>query len=79
MNEGFDGNTLLLECEDNEYAYISGSEVFEFETDDKTIDYISLMGNNFVPYAIIIGEKYTYFVAHHYKLLKTIKLKKAFF
>ena len=22
--EEFDGNTLLLECEDNEYVYISG-------------------------------------------------------
>ena len=33
--EGFDGNTLLLECEDNEYVYISGLEIFNFNTDDK--------------------------------------------
>ena len=58
----YDGNTLLLEFEDNEYVYISGLEIFKFKTDDKIIDYISLMGNNMIPYAIMIGEKYTYFL-----------------
>ena len=53
----FDGNTLLLECEDNEYVYISGLEFSKFKIDDKIIDYISLM----TPYAIMVGEKYTYF------------------
>ena len=48
-SSGFDGNTLLLECEDNEYVYISGLEIFKFKTDDKITDYISLMGNNMVP------------------------------
>ena len=36
----FDGNSLLLECENNEYVYISGLEIFKFKTDDKVIDYI---------------------------------------
>ena len=58
----FDGNTLLLECEDNECVYFSGLEVFQFKTDDKIIDYISLMSNNMVPYTFAIGEKYTYFL-----------------
>ena len=58
--EEFDGNTLLLECENNELVHISGLEIFKFQTDDKIIDYISLMGNNIVPYAIILGEKYLY-------------------
>ena len=57
----FDGNTLLLECEDNEYVYFSGLEIFNFKTDDKIIDYISLMGNNMIPYTFAVGEKYTYF------------------
>ena len=39
----FDGNTILLECADNEYVYISGLEFFKFNTKDKIIDYISLM------------------------------------
>ena len=37
-NFDFDGNTLLLECEDNEYVYISGLEIFKFKTNDKIID-----------------------------------------
>ena len=61
-SSGFDGNTLLLEFENNEYVYISGLEIIKFKTDDKIIDYISLMGNNMVPYAFVIGEKYTYFI-----------------
>ena len=71
----FDGNTLLLECENNEYVYISGLEITKFKTDDKIIDYISLMGNNMCPYAIIIGEKYTYFLDHHYKFIENDKIE----
>ena len=71
----FDGNTYLLECEDNEYVYIYGLEIFKFKTDDKIIDYISLMGNNIIAYAIIIGEKYTYFIAHHYKFIENDKIE----
>ena len=55
----FDGNILLLESENNEYVCISGLEIFQFKTEGNFIDYISLMGNNMCPYAIIIGEKYT--------------------
>ena len=33
------------------------------------------MGNNMVPYAIIIGEKYTYFIAHHYKFIENDKIE----
>ena len=57
----FDGSTLLLECESNEYVYNSGLEISKFNTDDKFIDYKPLMGNNMIAYAIMIGEKYTYF------------------
>ena len=75
-SSSFDGNTLLLECGDIEYIFISELETFKFKTDDKIIDYISLMGNNMVPYAIIIGEKYTYFIAHHYKFVENDKIEK---
>ena len=74
-SSGFDGKTLLLECENNEYVYFSGLEFFKFKTDDKIIEYISLMGNNMVPYAIIIGENYTYFIAHHYKFIENDKIE----
>ena len=60
----FDGNTLLIECENNEYVYISGLEITKFKIDDKIIDYISLMGNSMSPHGIMIGERYTYFLYH---------------
>ena len=72
---GFDGNTLLLECEDNEYIYISGLEITKFKIDDKIIDYISLMGNNMIVYAIMIGERYTYFLYHRYKFIENDKIE----
>ena len=74
-SSGSDANTLLLECEDNEYLYISGLEITKFKIDDKIIDYISLMGNNMIPYAIMVGEKYTYFLYHRYKFIENDKIE----
>ena len=71
----FDGNTLLLECENNEYVYISRLEIIKFKTDDKIIDYISLTGNNMKPYAFCIGEKFTYFIYHRYKFIENDKIE----
>ena len=70
-----DGNTLLLECENNEYVYISGLEITKFKTDDKIIEYISLICNNMVPYAIMIGERYTYFLYHRYKFIENDEIE----
>ena len=71
----FDGNTFLLECENNEYVYFSGCEILKFKTDDKIIDYISLMGNNMCLYTIAIGEKFTYFISNPYKLFENHKVE----
>ena len=71
----FDENTLLEECENNEYVYISGLEITKFKIDDKIIDYISLMGKNMIPHAIMIGEKHTYFLYHHYKFIENDKIE----
>ena len=70
----FDGNTLIVECENNEYVYISGLEITKFKIDDKIIDYISLMRNNMIPHANMIGEKHTYFLYHHYKFIENDKI-----
>ena len=70
----FEDNTLLLEVEDRKYVYISGLEIIEFETSDKGLDCISLIGNNMVPYAIILGKKYTYFLYHCYKFIENDKI-----
>ena len=71
----FDGNTLLLECENNEYVYISGLEIVKFEIEDKITDYISLMGNNMIPYPIAVGEKFTYFLYNRWKFLENDKIE----
>ena len=72
----FDGNTILLECGDNEYLYISGFEISKLKTDDKIVDYISLMRVNMYRYAIMVGEKCIYIIAHHYNFIENEKLKK---
>ena len=71
----FDGNSLLLEFEDNEYVYISELEIFKFKTGDKIIDYISLIGDNMIPYTFAVGEKYTYFLYYRYKFIENDKIE----
>ena len=71
----FDGNTLLIECENNEYVYISGLEITKFKIDDKIIDYISLMGNSMILHGIMIGERYTYFLYHRYEFIENDKIE----
>ena len=74
-NRNFDGNTILLEWEDSKYVYSSGLEIFEFRTSDKIIDYISLMGNNMIPYVFAVGSRYTYFISTHYKFIENAKIE----
>ena len=73
--EEFDCNTILLECEYNKYVYMSGLEIFKFKTGDKNIAYISLMGNNMIPYTFAVGEKHTYFLTSHYKFIENDKIE----
>ena len=61
-SSGFDGNTLLLECENNEYVNFSGLEIFQLKTDEQIIDYISLLGNNMIPYTSAVEEKYIFLI-----------------
>ena len=75
-NSNFDDNTIFLEAEDKKYVCISGLETFEFRTDDKILDYLSLMGHNMIPYTFAVGEKYTYFISTHYKVIENDKIKK---
>ena len=75
ISSDFDGNTLVPQCENNEYVYVSGLEISKFKTDDKIIDYMSLMGNNKVPYATILGENYTYLLYNRYKFIENVKIE----
>ena len=53
----------------------SGLKITKFNTNDKIIDYISLMGTNMTPCAIMIGERYTYFLYHRYKFIENDKIE----
>lgn len=59
--EGEYGNSVLLDMGDNRYIYI-GSDIYEFQTEDKILNYYSNMGNSRVPYPIALGEKNVYFM-----------------
>ena len=73
----FDGITVLLECRDNEYVYISGFQISKIlKTDDRIIVDISLMGINMCLYAIMVGEKYTCFLSNLYKFIENDKIEK---
>ena len=52
-----DGKAITLSTSDHVFLYVFRFVTFEFTTEDKSLDYISNMGNNLVPYLIAIGEK----------------------
>ena len=66
-----------MECDNNEYIYIGGFETVKFhiEEEDKIIDYISLMGNNMIPFVIAVGQKYTYFLCNRYRFIESDKIE----
>ena len=71
----FDGSIILLEGQNNDYLYFSACEIIKFKTDDKSIDYISLMGNNMCLSTNAVGEKNTYFISEIYKFFENGKIE----
>ena len=65
----FDGNSILLRIgSQNEYRYVFiGSEIYEFNTDEKITTYISSVGNNCVPYPYAVSENFCYCMLEHSK------------
>ena len=59
----FDGNTILLLLNDNNYVYIS-NEIYKIKINDKIEKYYSFIGNNDVPYPMAIGKKNIYFFGY---------------
>jgi hypothetical protein len=56
----FDGNTILLSLNNNNYIYI-GKNIEKCKINDKIQKYYSFVGNNDVPYPVAIGKKNIYF------------------
>ena len=75
----YDGNTILVGSDDSDYIFVSGFELNKFNTEDKIVDFVSLMINNTIPNAIAIWEKYTYFKFDHYKHIENNKFDKRLF
>ena len=55
------GNSILVKIMNKRYVYI-GSEIYQFDTNEEILDYVSPVGNNDVPYPIAFGEKNVYFM-----------------
>jgi hypothetical protein len=55
------GNSILLHISGKTYMYI-GHEIYIFSMEDTFEAYYSMIGNNDVPYPIILGSKYVYFM-----------------
>ncbi len=51
----FDGNTILISIQKGEYIYI-GSSIFSFRTRSPIVQYVSILGNNDVPYPYATDE-----------------------
>lgn len=58
------GNSILLHVSGNKYVFV-GHEVYEFQMDDAVDSYYSLIGNSDVPYPVLLGTKYVYFMLDH--------------
>ena len=56
-NSDFDGKTKLVGSDVKGFIFISGFEIINFKTEDKMIEYISLLSNNLIPTAIAMREK----------------------
>ena len=64
-----DGNTVLLGGHNNEHVCFCGFELFRFATEDKILDFISIMAGYMNAYTIAVGERYTSFISKQYKYI----------
>lgn len=65
------GNTILLHVSGKTYIHI-GHGVCEFKIDDEVDAYYSLVGNNDVPYPVVLGTKYVYFLLDNVMLPREV-------
>ena len=73
--EEYDGNSIVINTDDNNYVYI-GSEIYSFTAKSEIIEYVSNVGNNDVPYPYAIDkEKNIYLMLEKIILTKGIKLE----
>ena len=60
----FDGNTILLKLDTNNYVFIGNREIYSFTTEHEIVSFSSPIGNNYFPYAYAIdSEENFYFLS----------------
>jgi len=59
--KSFLGNSILLHVSGKKYMHI-GTEIYEFIMEDPFEDYFSSVGNNDVPYPVLLGKENVYFM-----------------
>ena len=64
FEEGDEGNSVLLHVKGNTYMFI-GLAIYQFTMDDEVEAYYSYVGANQVPYPVLLGTKYVYFMLDH--------------
>ena len=74
----FSGNTILLKISEennkNTWVYVGAKKIFSFITNVHILEYISVTGDNMIPYSITIGVENLSFLSPHCKRLKTVKI-----
>ena len=68
--EQANGNTMLIKITNYRYIFV-GWCIYQFDTDEELIDYVSPLGNNDVPYPIAYGINYVYFMLDRQKAKRT--------
>jgi hypothetical protein len=58
------GNTILLQTEKNKYVVICRQTIYSFSLDasEEISKFVAPIGNNDVPYPVLLGKEYVYFM-----------------
>lgn len=64
------GNSVLIRVKNNRYIFV-GWNIYQFDTDEEILDYISYVGNSDVPYPIAYGPEYVYFMLDKKRIKKS--------
>ena len=64
---------------DKEYMFISGFQIITFNTEDKILDFKSILGINMNPTAVAIREKNLNLLSEHYKFIENNKIEERTF
>lgn len=63
----FNGNTIILQLTTTKYVYI-GPTIYEFNIKEKVKKYYSPVGNNDIPYPVLLTSEYIYFMLDRKKV-----------